>query len=288
MNQLSQLSFAEYAAKFPNQRTAFDSAAFAELNAPLANSVRCLTDGDVGIIVGERDGRWLAPFSAPYASISGSGDLAAFAEKVIAAVGGKFRFILPPPIYGCDDWLEALRSHANHIVTDYNYHYDLNDFADFEQHLDSAARRNLHRALKARFELELTDDIKTAYALMAEHHRQLGYHMAMPLDRVIATTKVIDTDFFFVRRGSEIVAAAMYDHSAPGIVQLINWGDKLELRNLRTMNFMSYAIFRHYAERGDIHTIDLGPASTDGIKNEGLVRFKLALGCHETPKHTLT
>jgi hypothetical protein len=287
MNNLELLPFSDYAALFNAAPTAFDSADFAQLNAPLAEQVQCLSNGELGIIMGLRNEMWLAPFSAPYASVCGDGDMAAFADSLLAHFSNRCRFILPPPIYGCSKWQQTLVNRATSIVTDFNYHYDLNLFGEFEKHLDSAARRNFNRAIKVGFSLEKTNDIETAYEVMAQHHRQLGYHMAMPLNRVIATSKIIDTDFFFVRLNEEIAAAAMYDHSAPGIVQLINWGDDLNLRHLRTMNFMAYAIFRYYAERGDIHTIDLGPASTDGIKNEGLVRFKLALGCIETPKLTI-
>ncbi len=287
MKELEELTYTDYARKYADVRTAFDTAAFAQLNAPLADEVHCYSNGELGIIMGLRDGMWLAPFSAPYASVSGDGDMSAFAEQLLGQKTSGCRFILPPPIYGCEKWQQELETRATKVVSDFNYHYDLNNFDEFEHRLDSAARRNFRRAIKAGFTLEKTDDIEAAYAVMAEHHRQLGYRMAMPLERVLATSKIIETDFFFVRYKGEIAAAAMYDHSAKGIVQLINWGDDLQLRQMRTMNFMSYAIFRYYAERGDIHTIDLGPASTDGVKNEGLVRFKLALGCIETPKLTI-
>ena len=84
------------------------------------------------------------------------------------------------------------------------------------------------------------------------------------------------------------MAAAMIYHVAHEIVQVIYWGDLPQARHARAMNHLAWRIFGWYAHnRPDIRIIDIGPASSDGIRNEGLCQFKLSLGCVETIRPTL-
>lgn len=284
---LKEVSLTEYGQLFPNPPTCFDTAKFAEINAMRAEEVRCLTGHGLGIIIGRKnDGVWHAPFSAPYASVSGDGDHNRFASDLIEATEGRLMLTLPPPIYGSKAAGEAFLPLAKSVTEDYNYHYDLRNYPDYEAHLSPMARRNFHKAMKTAFTLEKTDDISGVYGLIAEHHKALGYRMAMTEADIRRTTEAVEMDFFKINLGDTLAGAAIYYRTAPGTKQLINWGDNLDLRHLRVMQFMAYSIFGFYHENG-FHTIDMGPASTDGVKNEGLISFKLSLGCVETKKLTL-
>lgn len=267
--------------------TVFDSPQFTLLNANKARLVRTFRAHGSALTAGLRDGLWRAPFSAPFASITGAGDTAAFARFFSESTGGKFAVTLPPAaVYGGLESVEAIRAVAARIVTDFNYHYDLARFDEYETHLADAARRNHRRAMAGGFRLEKTDDIDGVYNFIARHHSELGYRMAMTAHDVRITASVLPVDFFYVRDASNtVVGAAIYYRTAPGVAQLINWGDDLTRRRERITNFMAYAIFGYYKQL-DFKTIDLGPASTDGIRNEGLIRFKLSLGAEETPKFT--
>lgn len=284
---LKEVTPEEYARLFADVPTCFDTAKFAEINRMRAGQIRCLTGHGLGIIVGLKDdGMWHAPFSAPYASVSGAGDYDRFAADLVRETGGRLVLTLPALIYGSEAAEKVFRPLAREIIEDYNYHYDLRLFDDYEAHLSQMARRNFHRSMKSAFLLEKTDDISGVYALIADHHRRLGYHMAMTEADVRRTTEAVEMDFFKVFLGDKTAGAAIYYRTAPGVAQLINWGDNLELRSLRVMPFMAHSIFGFYHSLG-FHIIDMGPSSTDGIKNEGLVNFKLSLGCTETAKVTL-
>lgn len=267
--------------------TVFDSPRFAIINSVKAEQVRTFSHGGLSIIAGLRNGVWRAPFSAPFSSVTGTGRYDAFASYLSTQTARRF-VVTPPPVavYGGAEALEALRKVADHVVTDYNYHYDLKHFDNYETHLVDAARRNHRRAINGGFRLEPTDDIAGVYNFIANHHRALGYRMAMSLHDVEITASILPIDFFYVRDAAgTVVGAAIYYRTAPGVAQLINWGDDLDRRRERITNYMAYAIFAYYKQLG-FTTVDLGPASTDGIRNEGLIRFKLGLGCLESPKLT--
>lgn len=278
----------DYRRLFATMPTVFDTVDFALLNAAKCRRVAFVEGGGCGMVLGlGDDGVWRAPFSAPYASMTGAGDAASFLDGLLAFTGGRLALTLPPPIYGGGAFAEALAARGLVSLHEYNYHYDLSHFADFEAGLSSLARRNLRRARRNDFSLSLTSDLDAVYAFIAEHHRRLGYRMAMALEQVRDTLRVVPADLFVLTLDGAVAAAGIFFHTAPGVVQLINWGDDTSLRDLRTMNFMAWAVLQHYAADGVTRIVDLGPASTDGVKNDGLVRFKLSLGCTESLKPRL-
>lgn len=268
-------------------RTVFDRADFASLNEYRAREVRVVAEGGAAIVLGRGEDRlWHAPFSAPYALPAGDGDLHALAAALIpyAAEG---LVLTPAPVFypGAREWCEVLDILDAERIEDVNYHYPLERLADEEAFMSRMARRNLHKALREDFMLQPSEDIHTVYAFIAEHHRRLGYRMAMTEEAVLETAAILPVDFFEIRHGDRLAGAAIYYRVCDGIAQLINWGDDPDLRTLRTSSFMAHAIFTHYAEEG-LHTVDLGPASTRGVRNEGLIAFKLSLGAVETVKPT--
>ena len=279
---------AEYAALFPEPHTVFDTVAFATLNAARAERLLFLAGHGMGIILGERNGTWHAPFSAPYSLPAGSGDCDAFLNDILAITGPQLALTLPAPFYGGAEWADALNRAGAINGHEYNYHYPLERFDHFADYALDPVPRNLRRAAKAAFSLVETDDIDTVYTLIADHHRHLGYHMAMTLQQVKETARILKADFFLLLKEGTPAAAAFVEHTAPGIVQLINWGDDPQLRQWRTMNALAHELLRHYAATPGIEIFDLGPASTDGIRNEGLIRYKLSLGAVETLKPTRT
>lgn len=275
--------------------TVFDTAAFAVHNATKVEAVRVIEAGNLAQVVGiAADGTLRAPFSAPYAQPAvrkgtepADADYSLLAGKLLAAASGGLRLVLPPPIYDIHEgrWQSVLENAGLQRVDDLNFHIRLDGIANFDSRLTGAAPRNMRRALKAGFELVCHAAPRDVYRFIAAHHASLGYHMAMSEEDVLSTAPVAHTEFFDIMLDGQRVGAAIFDVVAPGIAQLINWGDALTHRNLRTSSFMARAIAEHYTRRG-FTALDLGPASTDGIPNTGLVRFKTSLGAIQTHKHT--
>lgn len=270
----------------------FDCAGFTHLNSYKVKRVLVAAGHGLAQILGEtEDGCLNAPFSAPYAmplrALGKHHDYRSFAAAVVDASQGHIELTPAPAFHtDADAWTDALDRLELRRIDNFNYHLTTADITSGQLNMSKMACRNLKRALSVGFELRMTHDAPAVYDFLAEHHRALGYRMAMSRQAVCDTAAVVPVDFFEVMLGGERVAAAIYYRVAPDIVQLINWGDALAMRQHRTSSFLAHAIFAHYAADGHTRIIDLGPASTDGIRNESLITFKLGLGAIETVKPT--
>jgi lipid II:glycine glycyltransferase (peptidoglycan interpeptide bridge formation enzyme) len=81
-----------------------------------------------------------------------------------------------------------------------------------------------------------------------------------------------------VKKDSEPVAAAVVFYVAHQIAQVIYWGDLPKFSEHKTMNFLSYSLFKYYSENG-IAMIDIGSSTEDSVPNYGLCEFKESIGC---------
>lgn len=294
-----EVSEEEYRRRFPQPLHVFNSLPFIALNAAKVDRVRYILTGDegrtrMGLVAGQRDGMLLSPFSAPYGGPDFSRDekIEKVAESVSAlgdfarAEGLKLRLTLPPAFHSPSMLTKIstllLNRHGVLRYADFNYHYDLSRAADFEKHLQPNSRRNFHTALRSEFRFEQLGnsdaEISRAYEIIRINHESLGHALRMSRQAVIETAKILPCDFFMLTLGALDVAAAQIYHVAPGIVQLINWGDIPECRHLRPMNFMAWKVIEHYSAAG-LSIYDLGPASEDGVPAAGLCDFKASLGC---------
>ena len=291
---------ATYYRNAPHPATVYDSAAFVNTVAGgrCCDVAYVLASDDTGNVLGmvwglcHESQTWQAPFSAPYALCSTAAEGVSVSPALIRAIaghidnmsGGRWQMTLPPDFYSLDlvgCFVEVFMSYGVEKFTDRNYAHPV------EAVLAPVARRNLRKAVQhGSFSLVTDAHPAEVYDLIAAHHRQLGYAMAMSRQQVLDTAKAIPMDFFMVMDGGAPAAAAYYQHTAPHIVQMINWGDTAQARPLRVTNWMDHAISQYYAGRG-IATIDLGPGTHHGIPNEGLERFKTSLGCAVSPKRTI-
>lgn len=282
-----KISLEEYRNSY-QPSTVFDNADFLALNAYKVSEISVLADCGLALAFGldAASGEWRAPFSAPFAMPAGEGDFNAFAKTLVVNCSNKF-VLTPPPIFhsNAQEWDNALYNMGLRVCNDYNYHYPLERFESCKDFMAKHIKRDYNRALRQGFNLLKTTDLSTVYNFIANHHRLLGYRMSMSYEQIVKTSAVIDADFFVCMLGDTVVGAAIFYHVAPGIVQLINWGDDINIRSKCTANFIIFKAFEFYRNQG-LDIVDLGPASSYGIKNEGLVRFKLAIGCVETLKPT--
>lgn len=282
----------EYAQLAASPASVFDSAAFIALNAGKVSRVEYFAGHGLCMAAGlGDDGLWRAPFSAPFSMPTATGvsapDFKAFAQDLYAATNGRLRLILPPPFHRhVGLWAEALRTLPLACVTDYSYHYPLSQAVDYSEHLRPSQRRYLKKSQQIPFTSDNTTSLEEAYGFIAEQHMKLGYNMAMSGQQVLDTAQIIDVDVLSLRQDGRLMAAGYFYHVADGIVQMINWDDNVDFRHLRPMPSFVLHVVKHYAAMPGIDILDLGPASTDGVKNEGLVRFKLSIGAVETEKLT--
>lgn len=303
----------EYQRLFPTPSHVFNTVPFNELNRHKCDDIHYLVFYDsknskarFGIILGETDELLRSPFSAPFGGMEVAGtqrvshyieaakDLREYGKRM----GKKIEVTLPPEVYAdtasaISSQLQAFLATGGRIKhSDYNYHYDLREFDRFRENLWHNARKNLHTALESELSFEHivpTDDnmIMEAYNVIYRNHVNQSYPVHMSHADIEDTRAVCDMDFFKVmdKNGNTIASAIIYHTSRHG-VQAIYWGDILEARSLRPMNFMAYKIIEYYHTQGKLF-YDLGPSSSKGEASLGLCDFKASLGCKLLSKFTI-
>lgn len=301
---INEVSASDYSERIERHTHVFNTTAFTQLNAHKAEAVRYLLFEDggkvrFGMTLGERGGKLLSPFSAPFGGFSANrqqrlelvDEAVALLAGYARCVGMDVRLTLPPQFYssqltaGC---INALSRRAALQYIDLNYYFPMSKFHDYESCLDRAARKNLRHALTVGFEFvalqrDDTEGIRRAYDVIRRNREEHGYPLRMSLADVEATIRIIPADFFLLRHNGEDVAAAQVFHVADGIAQVVYWGDLRANSALRPMNYLAYRIFEHYCREG-LRILDIGPSTEDGEPNYGLCDFKTGIGCDVTPK----
>lgn len=279
---------------------AYNTVAFSQLNAPKAEALHYLTftSGHLraAIVLGERGGKLLSPFSAPFGGfifpaplrIEAVDEVVGLLSRYGRDLGMPVEIFLPPPFYDpvmLPKVESSLLRHGTHLFSELSYHYDLTDPRTPVERMGLKALQKYKASLRTPFRIEQlpSDDpsqIARAYEVIAANHAAKGYPLRMSLADVVATAPLMQADFFLLTLDGAPVAAAQLHHvsSSPSIVQLINWGDAPGYSHLRPMNAFSAALFTHYATNTPVSIFDLGPASEGGIPATGLCDFKEGIG----------
>lgn len=302
--ELKEINDSEYSSLFPAVHV-YNSTAFAQLNAMKVDAVRYLAFADgklrFGIMLGECDKMLRSPFSAPFGGFAQRGvqSLNKMEEAVqllqhYAAVRSMgIAITLPPLLYDegqLSKWVSVFLRAGFKAIVDLNYHFRLSRFAAYRNVIDRSARNHLNRSLKANFRLlqmrsDCRDEVARAYEVIRRNRKERGYPLRMTLEQVWQTVNsVVSADFFVLEHDGNDVAAAQVFHVAPGIAQVIYWGDIRCYSELRPMNYLTYAVFSHYHAVG-LQVLDIGPSTEDGIPNYGLCDFKEDIGCEVTLKY---
>ncbi len=302
--ELTEISDKEFGSLFPAAHV-YNSTEFAELNADKAETVRYLAFADskprFGIILGERGGILRSPFSAPFGSFTMRGkqnlqnmEAALQLLKEYARREDKgLRIALPPLVYDesqLSKWVSVFLRAGFSQTVDLNYYIRLSNVPDYMKIIDRSARNHLNRSLKENFNLVKMNtadrlEVGRAYEVIRRNREERGYPLRMTFEQVWQTvSRVVRADFFVLEHEGCDVAAAQIFHVAPGIAQVIYWGDIRQYSALRPMNYLTYAVARHYYGE-NLRLLDIGPSTEDGIPNYGLCEFKEDTGCDVSPKY---
>ena len=306
MMTIEEVTYQEFGQLFPKPNVVFDSASFAELNQHKVSTVRCLAIRDnklrFGVVLGERDEFFSAPFSAPFATFTCNKsekiehyEAAVESLKCFPRQNSKpIRFVLPPSIYGPETaklFIALQRLGASIEYSDLNYHFSLARYCHYVDYLDGATRNKFYNSIKHCFVFSKLDsanciEVERAYSVIKQNREERGFPLRMSLQDVIDTIRIIPADFFVMSYEGTDIAAAQVFHVTDDIAQVIYWGDLREYSHLRTMNFFTYKLFGYYYETG-IKVLDIGPSTERGVPNYGLCEFKENIGCELSLKHTL-
>lgn len=304
--EIRELQPAEYAtifdAKVPH---IYNTVVFSELNRSKAEAVHYLgfydgTRPRLGIILGERDGKLLSPFSAPFGGFSQpKPQTAAFVFEAVSllkefgkAHEKKIRITLPPPIYSTSLTsltASALALHGKLLWNDVNYHRELDFDEAPEEKFSQKARKNRKVAAETGFLIERIErpDIESllrVYSVIQDNRKSLGYPLRMTFEDVAATAGVVGAFVFIGSQKEDAVAALVYPATTE-IAQVIYWGDRIAVRGQNLMNLFAAEVMNRCRDMG-FRVLDIGPSSSEGIPAAGLCRFKESLGCTATVKPT--
>ena len=277
----------------------FNSALFNDLNKEKCEKVFYLLFKDskvrFGLTVGLRDNKLFSPFSASYGGFEPlfedtklsqiDAALVSFSnwakEKSFAGI----KIIIPPFFFNEDFSAKMVncfyRAGFEVKNKELNYHFqskNLND--DYFQLIWYNARKNLKKSLtkSLSFSKLPLEEGKVAYDIIAQNRRERGFPLRLTFEQLEETGKIIPIHYFLVEEGTTKIGAAIVFHLSASVVRVVYWGDLPEYSELKTMNFLSYSVFKYYQEIG-IPMIDIGHSTEESIPNHGLCEFKESIGC---------
>lgn len=300
----------EFARAFPKGVShVFNCMEFAELNRSKCDGIHYLLfkDGKIrcGIILGERNGALLSPFSAPFGGFCFNGvqlldsvDAAVDAlRRYAASVGMPVEISLTPEFYDCamqPKVFTSLLRGGDLLFADINHYCPVDGYAGSDWHMfaeslmSAKVRQKFRRSfgepfVMCRLDRDNPSDIERTYAIIAANRSAKGYPLRMTLDDVKRTAPIVDAEFFVMTHGGDDVAAAVVYRVAPSIMQVVYWGDTPGFERLYPMRRFAPEVMHACAEMG-ARILDIGPSSEYGVPSYGLCFFKDSVGCLPTVK----
>ncbi|MBD5225673.1 MAG: hypothetical protein HDS68_06895 [Bacteroidales bacterium] len=300
----------EFARVFPKGAShVFNSVEFAELNRSKCDRVHYVLfkDGKTrgGIILGERNGELLSPFSAPFGGFCFTGvQLLEVVDGIVdalkqyaALLGMSVEISLTPEFYDRamqPKVFSSLLRGGRLLFADINHYCPVEGYKGeewrqcAEARMSGKVRQKFRRSFGEPFAMwrlsrNSPSDIERAYAVIAANRSAKGYPLRMTLDDVIRTAPLVDAEFFVMTHGEDDVAAAVVYRVAPEIMQVVYWGDAPGFEQLYPMRRFAPEVMHACAEMG-ARILDIGPSSEYGIPSHGLCFFKDSVGCLSTIK----
>ncbi len=304
--EIVELTGTEYAKLVPDGIPVFSKYEFIELNSNKVDKVHYLAGKDkkyrILLAIGEKDGEWRAPFSAPFSnivllrkdtSVEYIWEFVGLLKDYVKSNGGRLiNLYLPADVYCANDnskIYNALLGNGFHIeFADVNYSFDLNSFdmTSYEQLIHYNARKNLRIAMDCNhnFIRCISDEQKEeAYDIIKINRDYRGFPLRMTKEQVMSTIKVVNHDFFLVNHEGNTIAAAVVYRLTSKIAQVVYWGDIPGVGEYKPINFLSYNLVKFYKELG-FEILDIGISTEEGNPNYGLCSFKESIGCIPSTK----
>jgi len=304
--ELIEVSSNEYGQIVGKKGPVFCSESFLELNKEKVDHIHYLilknSKARLAFAIGEKDSEWKAPFSAPFSvpielkkstDIEYYWDFAKTLSDYVKNHGGKnINIYLQPDIYNAEQNSKIINAFLGNdfsvLYQEVNFSIDLGKFTPetYENFIQYNARKNLRIANRSNLQFmkcQDWDSKKQAYDIIMINREGKGYYLAMTFKQVMDTAKIVDHEFFLVKRNDIFIASAIVFHVTKEIVQVVYWGDIPDVGEYKPINYLAYELIKYY-ENTEIKKIDIGPSSPNGIPNYGLCNFKESIGCDVSSK----
>lgn len=255
-----------------------------------------------GAVFGRKGKELRLHYSAPFGMIEVVKDhlkieeyeeITAAVENLAKAQGVEHIFYrFPPAFYRANEinkLINVLMRQGYDIEeADLNYAIETKREEDFIGNLQRNARKNLNIALKndlCLYQCSTMEEKEEAYQVIKRNREDKGFPLRMTWEQICRTIECVEADFYQVKIGENIIAAAMIYRVNPDIVQVVYWGDIREYAEFKPINYLAYMLNGIYAKQG-ITFIDIGPSTEYGVPNYGLCDFKESIGCRIDVKYT--
>jgi hypothetical protein len=297
--EISEVTYDIYRTIINTPSHAFNSAEFNNLNSLKIEKLYYLIFKDtkyrLGIILGVRNKVLISPFSASFGgfeSVNNEIKLyqidTAIEVLILWSKQNKFdgiNLVCPPSFYDSNFYTKVsnclFRAGFETINTEINYHFESSNLN--ENYLSSIwhnARKNLKKSLSYSLvirKVEPSEEIEV-YNIIAQNRKERGFPLRLSFEQIKEIESIIPIDYFLVNDINQSVAAAIVFHLSSKVVRVVYWGDLPKFSEYKTMNFLSYKIFKYYKDIG-ISFVDIGHSTVDSIPNHGLCEFKESIGC---------
>ena len=308
--ELLEITSTEYGTIVGEKGPVFCRKDFLELNSEKVDLVHYFLGKDTKkrlvFAVGEENGEWRAPYSAPFTSIIELQEstrieyywefIELINRKAKERGIRKITFLLPPDIYDIQANTKVINALlGNGYKLEYEeINFSLNiskiDIEKYKYQIQHNARKNLRIALDSGLSFVQCmneEEKKQAYEIIRINRESRGYPLRMTLKQILETIKIVQHDFFLVKKEGNPLASAIVFYVNKQIVQVIYWGNVPKIEEYKPINFLAYELIKYYKNQG-IEQIDIGPSSENGIPNYGLCAFKESIGCEVTGKYRYT
>ena len=299
---LQEITPFEYGALVDGLETPiYNKSSFLELNRNKVDAVHYLLGRDtrnrIAFAIGEKNGEWAAPFSAPFSSVielrknTTVEIFNTFFDHLVEYVkvhDGKSIDLYPPAnIYG--EHMNAKVMNAllgNGFAVEYadiNYSFELDNINlnTYESMLHCNARKNLRIAMKSGLGFVRCSDeteVAIAYEIIAENRAEKGYPLWLSQEQLLQTLKIVNHDCFLVKADGCNIAAAIVYRVTDKIAQVIYWGDLPGSMNYKPVNYLAYNLICYYKNL-KFRILDIGISTEKGNPNYGLCVFRESIGC---------
>jgi hypothetical protein len=292
---------------FSNEPHSFISKGFTELNNKKVEKVLYITEESnkprLGLVTGLRDNWLLSPFSAPFGGFHFRKEvmyvseieifLKSLQEYIVSNRLSGIRITLPPDVY--HQTINAKTVKALYQKGFKNSTLDITNWVDLKVFQGIFTQKNSKEYYKQALRNELkfrktdeTHDHEEIYDLIRSNRERSERSIYMSLDDITDTGALWPVDYFKVTNNQGIIiAAAIFYRNHPEIVYALFWGDSLEGRKLRAMDFLAFQLWTFYKEQ-KFSFVDLGISTENGKPNEGLLRFKESHEAISSLKYTFT
>lgn len=204
----------------------------------------------------------------------------------------KLTYKLPPELYNSDNNNYLLNTmfnkgwKVNNI--DLNYHLNIISEDYFRKKLSSSKKRELNRITRENTTFTRVtehDEIRSAYEVIKANRESQGYPMTMSWEALYSLYKAMPNDVYFFNLKSDnlIFASSICLKINEDHMYVFYWGENPEFRKLSPIVKLAEQLYL-FCVKEAFKTLDIGISTENSSINQGLIDFKINIGCELTKK----